>query len=611
MRSRNRSVCALAAAGVAMLITAPGISAQQAVVRSPAPGAQLPWWRPAVIFEVPRAVTVPRDHLRVVIDENDVTEFAEWQGETLVVTSPVPLAEGPHTAELRDVGDGAGIRVLARVAFVSVAPRRRLSVDARASDATSLEAGTAVADAVTVVPHADGGVASSGAAASFDASWNQQVPLEGERAFEAPLVFAELDAGRWRLVGGLTDTDLQADTRLIGSRVYRQVVGGTYDGGRAGTLRAFTNLADGLPSADGVAMRPFWIQNLSWQPRLPDRAGTVTVLAQHASSRSTADSRDESSEADIDRGTLFGAHARVGLGGGWTTAGELVFSRHDAPGLSEQPTDVAARVELTGPLGGHRLELRASRIGTRYRNFADPGLTHDREDAELAVGWQGRRFTYRVRGAISRDGLDGTFARSDQRLAALALSFTPQPGLSVAADIDVRGLDTPGGSRVDTRAVTRLGVAWQNLRVDVHAARSDGDNDRTGPASWTYAKVVGRFGPWRSVVVSGGGGLDRRTGSIEMRSSNLFVEAAFAIAPVASRIAVTLAGDSEVRVGRDAARQWVSAIWSRQFWANRWNLSVSAEGRWQRVRDRLAASTTRGGTALVKLCWNPEWTWSR
>lgn len=583
-------------------------AAQQILVRVPEAGAELPWWRPTIVIDLPRDLLERRDRLRLTVDADDVTDFVEWQGPSVRVTSPVPLPEGPHAAELRELVDGAH-RVLARVEFTTRPPRRSMAVDMRVSDASGLEAGSAVADAVTLAPHADGSLQTTGTTTSFDITWEQAIPLEAERAFRPPLVFAEHTAGALRLSGGLTDADLQADTRFVGSRVFRQVAGASYDAGRAGTLSGYTNLADALPSADGTAARPFWIQNLSWRPRLPGSAGTVTLLAQHASSRNTAD--DEGAPLLSEQGSLFGAHARVSVGAGWMAAGEAVFSRLETDQVTGLHSDYAVRGELAGKLAGQRIQARVSRVGTGYRNLADPGLQSDRQDGDVAIGWQGRRLTYGARFAIARDSLDGSVSRSDQRHVALSFSATPRPNWTLSADIDRRVLNRPTDDKVETRAVVRMGAGWGSLRTDVHGATSRTDDSRLGSSSWTFLKAVARVGPWRTVTVSGGAGVDRRTGVFDLKTGTVHVEAAFALIPVASRIAVTLAGDTEERTGHDVDRQWVSASWSRQLWTSRWNVSLWFEGRWQQTRDRASGRVDSGGQWLTRLAWNPEWTWSR
>lgn len=183
MRSPGRVVIRVAATVVAALAAATGAGAQQAVIRAPEAGAVIPWWRPTAIIEVPDSLPHTRRDLRVVIDDSDVTEFAAWQGHTLRVTSPLPLAEGRHAVELRQLAADAGTRVIARVEFTTKPPRRRASVDARMSDASGVEAGHALAETATLAPHADGSLKTSGSSTSFDATWNQPIPFETSNVF--------------------------------------------------------------------------------------------------------------------------------------------------------------------------------------------------------------------------------------------------------------------------------------------------------------------------------------------------------------------------------------------------------------------------------------------
>ncbi|MEW5984617.1 MAG: hypothetical protein AB1806_19875 [Acidobacteriota bacterium] len=610
MRSTaSTSIAARAATAlaIAFLTEAAGAGAQQPIVRSPEAGAEIPWWRPTVVFEVPRAMQAARDRLRVAIDSDDVTEFVEWQGDTLRVTSPVPLQEGPHAAELRRL-EADGVRALARVEFTTTPPRRHVAIDARLSDASGLEAGSAVADVITLAPHADGTLQSTGTATTFDATWNQTVLLDGGMVFESPLMFAEHSAGRLRLSGGLTDADLQADTHFVGSRTFRQVASAAYDTGRAGVLAAHTNFADGLPSSDGTAERPYWIQNLSWKLRLPGPAGAITLLAQHARGRTDAADADAFG-LEAEQGTLLGAHVRLRLGAGWTAVGESMFSRDSARGSRSEPSDFAVRGEVTGKLAGQRIVVRTSRVGATYRNHADPGLQSDRQDGEVVVARQHKRFTYSARFAIAHDGLDGTVERTHQRHLALSVSATPRPTLTLGADFDRQMLERPSGDRDEARGMVRIGAGWRQLRADVHAARSTTRDSSTGRSTWTFLKAAGRAGPFRGLTLSGGGGFDRRTGPFELETSNVFLESAFALPPIASRIAFTLAGDAEERTGRHVSRRWVSGAWSRQLWTSRWNLSIWVEGRWQRLSDHVAGTRHSGAQGLVRVAWNPEWAW--
>lgn len=608
MHWEGRAAIRVLAAAITLLAGAAGAGAQQAVVRAPEAGSELPWWRPTVVIDVPGASQELRGRLRVLIDGSDITEFAEWQGDSLHVTSPLPLPDGPHVVECRELIAGAPSRVLARVHFVTKPPRRRLAVDARASDGSGLEAGHAVDDTVTLAPHADGTLQTTGSSTAFDATWNQDIPLEGVPSFRAPLVVAEHTRGRLRLSGGLTDADLQADARFIGSRTHRQVAGGSYDAGRAGTLTAYTNLADGLPSSDGTAERPYWIQNLSWQAK-PLGGSVVTVLGQYASSRGSDD--PAAAQLTPEQGSLVGAHVAVRIRDGWKAVGEAMLSHQVTEGAAGLPSDIAARAEITGTFAGQRLEASASSVGTSYRNPADPGLQSDRRRGAASVSRESPHVGYKAGFAAERDGLDGTVGRSDSRHVTLSVSATPVPSVKLGVDIDRHQVERPSGGRVETRAAVKAGAGSRRARADIQAARSQVEDSQTGISTWTFLRASGRAGPWRGVSVSGGGGFDRRAGLLDARIDNLYLETAFAVPRFASRIAVSGAGDSEERPGRRVTRRWLAVAWSPPVRVIRWQLSMFLEGRWQLTRDDLAGTSQSGGQGVIRVAWNPTWTWSR
>ncbi|HYX24231.1 MAG TPA: hypothetical protein VFC23_08780 [Thermoanaerobaculia bacterium] len=596
---------------LAVLLGAAPAAAQDLTPVAPQPGESVTLLRPAIVFAIPplpAAAGLDRSQVRLLLDGEDLTEFLSWGREQLRVRPPLPVAAGPHAVEVRRRRADGGEDVIGKVEFQAVPPRRRVLATGHLADAPMSEKPDAKPVSLTVAPHADGALAGAAGEVRYDLTW-PHVFAAGAPAGPPPAALLHYEQGPFLTTAGATQGTAFEGAKLLGIASGRQILEGRWDGLTLGRLTLLTSLPDAPQGTGGERSFEQALRGASWQAASTGRLA-FRLFGQQVREQGNGDATAASSLSRAEDADLLGMLLGYRLGAGWEGEVEAAWSHRETRELGAAPphgaADTAYRMDLHGTLAGTLVQARFSRIGPRYGDPANPGIVRDREEAGLDLSRTLPRWSYRIYGASSRDGLAAGLPGSRELLGGLALGATLPWEIRAALAWEQQRV-TGGPAPNDNRTAT-LDLSWtrNRLTLDLQGkdTASDGAISRTLVHGWQATTLFSGGGAWS---LAGGAGIETRSeNGRPTRVSTFSLQPSWA--PLAGRLALAL--DFQGNTTRTAGQPAVDSLSGRG--SVTWKLpdgwqgaSLGVELGWQRI-NRLVDH--RGA---LRLSFSPAREWRR